>query len=447
MTANRKRGRFTLNRRTFAGGTAAALAAAPWLRAAAQDASPAAGGSPAAIAVINDGTPEDELEVFSWWTGPGEHDGLVKLYEAFNGLFPDVKIIDAAVAGGAGSNAKAALSTRLQGGDPPDSWQSHAGKELQDLYQGPGYADPLTDLWNTMGLDDVIPQGLNDQVTIDGEKYLIPVGVHMGNVLFANKQVASDNGLEWTDPLSSDDFFAMADTLKAAGIPAIALGSKDSFAPVQLFENTLMGTLGGDAYNGLWDGSTDWGSDEVTTAIETFGKYLDYVNEDHASLTWDGAMDLVLNGTAFATSMGDWAYGAAVAKDKTDVLVWAPHPDTAGLYVSVMDGFTLPKDPPHPVNAQNWLGVVGSAPAQATFAPYKGCIPARTDADTSGLSDYGQWSASQFGSAQVVASIAHGAAASPQQVLDITDAITVFLVDKDVAALQDALTTAAQDAE
>ncbi len=351
MTTNRSRRRFSLNRRVFAGGGAAVLAAAPWMRVGAQGATPAPGASPAAIAVINDGTPESELEIFSWWTGPGEHDGLMKLYEAFNGLFPDVEITDAAVAGGAGSNAKAALSTRLQGGDPPDSWQSHAGKELQDLYQGPGYADPLTEIWNTMGLDDVIPQGLNDQVTIDDEKYLIPVGVHMGNVLFANKQVASDNGLEWSDTLSSDDFFAMADTLKEAGIPAIALGSKDSFAPVQLFENTLMGALGGDAYNGLWDGSTDWASEEVTTAIETFGKYLDYVNEDHASLTWDGAMDLVLNGTAFSTSMGDWAYGAAVAKEKTDVLAWAPHPDTDGLYVSVMDGFTLPKDAPHPVNA------------------------------------------------------------------------------------------------
>jgi len=436
-----------INRRQFAAGSAvfATVAVMPGIRVAAQDASPAA--SPATIAILNDGTPESDLEVFSWWTGPGEHDGLVKLYEAFIGLFPDVQITDAAVAGGAGSNAKAALSTRLEGGDPPDSWQSHAGKELQELYQGPGYAEPLTDIWNAMGLDDAIPQGLNDQVTVDGEKYLIPVGVHMGNVLFANKQVATDNGLEWSDTLTSDDFLAMADTLKEAGIPAIALGSKDSFAAVQLFENILMGQLGGDAYNGLWDGSTDWGGDDITAAIETFAKYLDYVNDDHSSLTWDGAMDLVLNGTAFATSMGDWAYGAAVSKEKTDVLAWAAHPDTDGLYVSVMDGFTLPKDAPHPVNAENWLGVVGSAEAQATFAPYKGCIPARTDADTSGLSDYGQWSASQFGSAQVVASIAHGAAAAPGQVLDITDAITSFLVDKDVAALQDALSMAAEDAQ
>ncbi len=122
-----------INRRQFAAGSAAAFAAVqvmPGVSIASQ-ASPVASG-PA----------EDTLEVFSWWTGPGEHDGLVKLFEAFSAQFPDVEIVDAAVAGGAGSNAKAALGTRLGGGDPPDSWQSHAGKELQGLYVEPGYAAP-----------------------------------------------------------------------------------------------------------------------------------------------------------------------------------------------------------------------------------------------------------------------------------------------------------------
>jgi glucose/mannose transport system substrate-binding protein len=428
-----------INRRQFAAGSAvfAAVPFMPGISIAAQDASPA-------VSPVASGPAEDTLEVFSWWTGPGEHDGLVKLFEAFTAQFPDVEIVDAAVAGGAGSNAKAALGTRLGGGDPPDSWQSHAGKELAGLYVEPGYASPVTEVWDALGLDDAIPQGLIDQLTFDDQKYLIPVGVHMGNVLFINKQVATDNGIELGDEMTADDFFAAAETLKAAGIPAIALGSKDTFAAPQLLENTLMGALDTDAYTGLWDGSTAWDSDDVTAAMEQFGKYLDYVNDDHPSLTWDGAMDLVLNGTAFATSMGDWAYGAAVSKDKTDVLAWTAHPGSSGKYSAVMDGFTLPDGAPHPNNAMNWLATVGSAEAQATFAPYKGCIPARTDSDTSGLSDYGQWSAEQFASADVVRSNAHGTAASPQLSQDIFDAVASFLVDKDVATLQDAIKSAAE---
>ena len=37
----------------------------------------------------------------------------------------------ATVAGGAGSNAKAVLATRMQANDPPDSFQVHAGRKAQ----------------------------------------------------------------------------------------------------------------------------------------------------------------------------------------------------------------------------------------------------------------------------------------------------------------------------
>ncbi|MEJ2207591.1 MAG: carbohydrate ABC transporter substrate-binding protein, partial [Anaerolineae bacterium] len=73
-----------------------------------------------------------ELEIFSWWTAGGEADGLNAMYEVFSSDYPQVEIINATVAGGAGSNAKAVLATRMQAGDPPDSFQVHAGHELID---------------------------------------------------------------------------------------------------------------------------------------------------------------------------------------------------------------------------------------------------------------------------------------------------------------------------
>jgi glucose/mannose transport system substrate-binding protein len=352
----RKTRSIRINRRQFAAGSAA-LAAIPFipgLRVAAQDASPVA---------------EDQLEIFSWWTTGGEAAGLDELFKAFSDNYPDVEVVNAAVAGGAGSNAQAALQTRLGGGDPPDSWQSHPGKELFSRYVEPGYAVPLTSIWEEEGWGDAIPQGLIDQVTFDGELYLIPVGVHRGNVMFYNKKVMADNGIEVGDTMTADQFFEAAETLKAAGIPAIAIGSKDPFAAPHLFENILLGHLGPESYVGLWDGSTPWDGEEVTGAIETFVRYLDYVNDDHSALTWDGANDLVLQGTAGFTSMGDWAYGDAVAKDATADYGWVAHPGSDGSFVAVVDGFTLPDNVPHPNNATNWLRTVGSADAQAAFAP------------------------------------------------------------------------------
>lgn len=75
------------------------------------------------------------VEVFSWWTGGGEEAGLNALIEVFNAENPGVEFINAAVAGGAGTNARAVLATRLQAGDPPDSFQGHAGAELMDYIE------------------------------------------------------------------------------------------------------------------------------------------------------------------------------------------------------------------------------------------------------------------------------------------------------------------------
>ena len=75
-------------------------------------------------------TASGKVEIFSWWTGAGEEAGLQGLIKLFSDKYPDIEVINAAVAGGAGTNAKAVLASRMQGGDPPDAFQVHGGAEL-----------------------------------------------------------------------------------------------------------------------------------------------------------------------------------------------------------------------------------------------------------------------------------------------------------------------------
>lgn len=437
MTANRNRRHFTLNRRTFAGGSAATIAIAPWLRASAQGGSPVAAG----------GEGEDQLEIFSWWTNPGEADGLQQLFDHFSAGSPNVEIVNATVAGGAGVNAQVALQTRLNGGDPPDSWQTHPGQELFSLYVDPGYCDPVTDLWDEQGWADVYPQGIIDQLERDGEKWLVPVGVHRGNVVFYNKQVVADAGVEVSDEMTVDQFFEIAEALSGGEVTALGLANQDQFPAPQLLENILLGQLGPEGYTGLWDGSTPWDGEDVTAAIDTMARMLEYSNDDYSSLTWDAAAQRVAEGSAAMTSMGDWAWGYFVGQGVEDQIGYVAHPGTAGSFMSVIDGFTMPKGAPHPINARNWLLTCGNADAQTAFAPFKGAIPARTDVDTSGFNDYMQWSANEFANGSVVASMAHSQAASPQFKQSIYDATNAFLASKDTAIFQEDLVFAAEDAQ
>ncbi|HEU0303572.1 MAG TPA: extracellular solute-binding protein, partial [Gaiellaceae bacterium] len=73
-----------------------------------------------------------KLSVFSWWLGGGEAAGLDRLIKMWNKANPNCPVKNESIAGGAGSNAKAVLAQRLKAGNPPDSFQGHAGAELRD---------------------------------------------------------------------------------------------------------------------------------------------------------------------------------------------------------------------------------------------------------------------------------------------------------------------------
>jgi glucose/mannose transport system substrate-binding protein len=243
-----------------------------------------------------------------------------------------------------------------------------------------------------------------------------------------------------------DEFFTVAEALQDAGITPLSLG--ESWTQVHLFETVLLGTLGPDAYIGLWTGDTDWASAEVTTALDNFGRMLEYVNEDFAALTWDQATQLVIDGTAGMNVMGDWAEGYFKAQGLTpDVeFGWAPSPGSAGSFDALSDSFGLPVDAPNRDAAIAWLIVCGSQAGQDAFNPLKGSIPARTDGDRSLYDVYLQSAMDDFSSNTIVPSLMHGAAAAPSWQQDVIDAVGLFVGGRDTAAFQEALVTACSDA-
>jgi glucose/mannose transport system substrate-binding protein len=386
-----------------------------------------------------------KLEIFSWWTAGGEADGLEEFFRVYRQQNASVDVVNAAVAGGAGANAKAVLKNRMLGGDPPDSFQVHGGQELLDTWVKPGKMEPITDLWEDEGWKDVYPEQLVEMVTQDDEIYSVPANVHRGNVLWYNKKLFDANDLQ--APKTFDDFFAAAEKLKAEGIPALALGDKLKWEAAHLFEDVLLGSLGPDGYRGLWNGETAWDGPEVTEAFATFDKMLDHVNKDHAAHTWDSATQMVLDGKAGMTVMGDWAHGyflSKKAKPETDY-AWAPAPGTEGSFMVVTDTFGLPKDAPDPDQADAWLRVVGSKEGQEAFNPKKGSICARTDCDMSVFDVYLKSSAQDFKANELTPSEAHGSAAPEGFATEFNDIISGFVTNRDADAAMSALKQACID--
>lgn len=386
-----------------------------------------------------------QVEVFSWWTTGGEVAGLQKLIDLFNAEHTDAEVINAAVAGGAGSNAKAILKTRMLGGDPPDSFQVHMGRELIDTWVTTGYMEPLDDVYAEYGFNEAFAPGVLEIVSYEGQPYSVPVNIHRANVLWYNKAIFEENGIDPKDLETFEGFQAVAEKLKAAGITPMSLGDNGAWADTHLFETVLIGTLGAEKYKGLWTGETDWNGPEVTLALENFKMMLSYTNSDHNALSWDQANQMVIDGKAVMYINGDWANGDYTAK-KFEGYGWAPPPGNKGIYDALSDSFGLPKNSKNPELTKEFLGVLGSKEGQEQFNILKGSICARTDCDYSQFNPYLQASAADWKVDTIVPSLAHGAAAKEGWVTAITDLLPIFVVNGDVAATQSALALACVDA-
>ncbi|MCQ3937283.1 MAG: carbohydrate ABC transporter substrate-binding protein [Chloroflexi bacterium] len=402
----------------------------------------AACGTPAATeaAATEEAPAASQVEVFSWWTGGGEAAGLEAMQKVFAASNPDIEFVNAAVAGGAGTNARAVLATRLQAGDPPDSWQGHAGQELIGTYVAASQIEPLNDLYESEGWLEVMPETLIPLISQDGNIYSVPVNIHRANVLWYNPGLLEANGVEV--PTTMDEWFAAMDTLKAAGVQPLALG--EQWTKMHLLETVLLGSLGPDAYNGLWTGETDWGSPEVTAALENYAKVLTYANEDSASLSWQDAAQLVVNGDAAFNVMGDWAEGyfRELGKTPNTDYGWAATPGSGGVFQFLSDSFVLAVGAPHRDAAIAWLKTAGSKEGQEAFNPVKGSICARTDCDKSLFGEYLQSAMEDWATNTVVGSLTHGVVANDSWKTEIDTALGLFIADGNIETFQSALVAA-----
>jgi glucose/mannose transport system substrate-binding protein len=214
------------------------------------------------------------------------------------------------------------------------------------------------------------------------------------------------------------------------------------------FETVLPGTMGADKTLGLYDGTTSWADPGVTEALENFDLMLNCVNEDWGNLNWVGAIDLVINDQAAFNIMGDWAFGEVLFKDAIGYVAWNPPPGNEGLFNMVSDGFAITKEAPNMENAQEFVRIITRKEAQEAFNRNKGSICARTDCDYSTFSapEYFQGSADDFATGRVLPSMAHGSAMHPAWQQQVSDIMTQFGSDRDVAKAQNALVLAAEDA-
>lgn len=383
-----------------------------------------------------------KLEIFSWWAGD-EGPALQALVDLYKKRYPNVEVVNATVTGGSGVNARAVLKTRMLGGDPPDSFQVHAGQELIGTWVVADRMEDLSSLYKSEGWLTKFPKGLIDLLSYKGGIWSVPVNIHRSNVMWYNPAKLREWGV--TPPKTWDEFLKTCATLKDKGLEApLVVG--EAWTQQHLWESVALGVLGPADWTALWQGKLKFTDPKVAKVWDTFGKVMDCANKDASGLSWQQATDRIIDGTSAFNIMGDWAAGYMVTTKGLkpgEGFGWAPSPSTSGVFMMLSDSFGLPKGVKNKANVQNWLRLLGSREGQDAFNPLKGSIAARTDSDLSKYNAYLQSAAKDWKSNKIVGSLVHGAVAPESFGSQFGSVMEIYLASKNAKAASTAAQTIA----
>jgi glucose/mannose transport system substrate-binding protein len=345
---------------------------------------PACGDGPTENAASTD----QKLEVFNWWTNPGEADAIGALLKMYSDRYKQTNVVNTAIP--TLSKGQEELKSRMVSGKPPDTFQTLGGWSLWNwvVYNGENDLDsklePIDSIAEQNKLASVVPAPLMDLVSYSGKVYAIPLGVHRYNSLFFNKKLFDDNGL--TPPATLAEFYTVSEAFKAKGLTPLAVGTKDGHQVKIVAWDGLLVAKGGVQFRESYlTGHEDPADPRIVDMLNEYARMLDYGNTDHDALTWDGAAQMVFDGKAAMTIVGDFAKGFFVSRGwRSGVeLGEVPLPGTAGTFVYILDSFGLPKGIADRQPAVNFLNLIATAEAQNVFNPIKGATPPRTDTDRS----------------------------------------------------------------
>jgi len=334
------------------------------------------------------------LSFYHWWTSAGERAALNSLILVFTNKYPDIVVLPSSLisnsSAGGGVELFNVLKPMLMSGESPDSFQMHAGYETK-AYVDSNLLDNVDLAWQAEGLEKVVPKIVQVMCRFDEHYYSVPVDIHRTNVVWYNKPLLDKNNIDVSNLTNWDSFFNACDKLKSSGIKypiqmATAWTAQHAFDQIVASQGIVFYE---DWINGKVTAEND---SRLLSSLETFKKYLSYVNPDNQDIDWNTATKRIIDGEGAFNIMGDWANGEFKAagmeynKDYGTFVV----PGTKGMYGLVIDTFQLPKHPKHPASSEKWLEVVGSKEGQDAFNPLKGSISARTDTDVSKYDGYQQ---------------------------------------------------------
>lgn len=329
---------------------------------------------------------DESVEVLHWWTAGGEAAALNILKDDL--AEQGVSWRDMPVAGGSGVQAMTALRARVTSGDAPTAVQM-LGYDIRDWAEM-GILSNLDDLATSQGWADVVPAALQDFAKYDGHWIAAPVNIHSTNWLWINKPALDKAGGKL--PENMDELFALLDNFREQGITPLAHGGQP-WQDGTLWEAVVLSVGGADFYKKavLENDPEALSSDTMREVFDNMSKLRGYFDDSFSGRDWNLASAMVIEGTAGAQEMGDWAKGEFLRAGQVpgQDFVCIRFPGTQGDVLFNSDQFVMfeQRDPAAKDAQEKLASAVMSPEFQIAFNKVKGSVPARTDVSDAEFDD------------------------------------------------------------
>ncbi|MGZ9810276.1 ABC transporter substrate-binding protein [Pseudoroseicyclus sp. H15] len=323
-----------------------------------------------------------DAEIWHYLTAGGELDAMVALTEVANEQHPDTPIAQVTVPGGP-AGLRQQVQVAVLGGDPPALYQTSLGRELLEVSLT-GRLQPVTDIWNELGGDDIYPEALKAVTMFNGEVWALPVNIGIITNVYYNTAIFEEYGLE--PPTTYDEWLTICETVEANGIACLGNGQGYAWS-LYNFYGSLLATLGGEGFYGVAEGTLDLSSDEFKQALEHYRThYGEHYMPNWTGGQWTAGADALAAGDVAMYHVGDWgsAYLQGLGMEPGVDFDYFPAPVGFNATVLQPDGIAMPAGISEEAQAaaENFLRAVGSAEGQVAFNSNKGSLAAMSETPT-----------------------------------------------------------------
>jgi len=299
---------------------------------------------------------------------------------------------------------------------PEDILAWFAGYRMK-FFAEQGLFGSLSDVWAEVG-DNYSETFKAASTGNDGNQYFIPI-YNYPWVINYRPSVFAENG--WEVPTTLDEFVALSEEIKAAGMVPLAFADKQGW-PAQGFFDILDLRLNGYQFHtDLMAGNEKWTDPRVKAVFEEWQSLTPYLQDGALGRDWQEAAQAVLNkdaammfiGTFFGEQIPVYAGEGAPEEEVNAVRSdwdFFPFPvagtefDAEMAIDAPIDGLVMAANAANPDGAKALLACLATGAAQDIFlVASPNNVAAANDADTSAYSPQQQHMAEIIGSAGAIA--------------------------------------------